>query len=114
MPSGASGGHCSFSIHSRTCMSSASSFCQRPTGLADCNAIAATWTSDESSRDPHCLQARRDNASAFWCLFLGRWTTSKSNSASFSSQQATCPSGSQKFCNHFKELWSVWAVNFLP
>ncbi|KRZ00125.1 hypothetical protein T11_5519 [Trichinella zimbabwensis] len=95
-------------------MSSASSFCHRPTGLAESNAIAATWTSEESSPDPHCLQARRDSASAFWCFFPGRWTTSKSNSASFSNQRATCPSGSRKFCNHFRELWSVRAVNFLP
>ncbi|KRZ77947.1 hypothetical protein T08_6218 [Trichinella sp. T8] len=104
LPSGANCGHVSFSIHSQTCMQSASSFCQRSTGLAESNAIAATWTFEESSPDPLCLQARRDSASAFWCFFPGRWTTSKSNSASFSSQRATCPSGSRKFRNHFREL----------
>ncbi|KRY50528.1 putative protein tag-76, partial [Trichinella britovi] len=106
LPSGASCGHVSFSIHSRTCMHSASSFCQRSTRLAESNAIAATWTSEESSPDPHCLQARRDNASAFWCFFSGRWTTSKSKSFKAVRNSFYCiPHGTGADMKYGIELW---------
>ncbi|KRZ94629.1 putative protein tag-76, partial [Trichinella sp. T8] len=106
LPSGASCGHVSFSIHSRTCMHSASSFCQRSTRLAESNAIAATWTSEESSPDPHCLQARRDNASAFWCFFSGRWTTSKSKSFKAVRNSFYCiPHGAGADMKYGIELW---------
>ncbi|KRZ87420.1 hypothetical protein T08_2352 [Trichinella sp. T8] len=59
---------------------------------------------DEAAFYPHCLQTRRDSASAFCCSRPGRWTTLKSNYARRFNQRATCPSDLRKFSSHLKEL----------
>ncbi|KRX70218.1 hypothetical protein T06_3100 [Trichinella sp. T6] len=69
---------------------------------------------DEAVFYPHCLQTRRDSASAFCCSRPCRWITLKSNYARRFNQRATCPSDLRKFSSHLKELWSVRTMNFLP
>ncbi|KRX81497.1 hypothetical protein T02_7469 [Trichinella nativa] len=114
LPSGAARGQVLCVLHSRICWSSLSLSCHCLIGLAASSLTAPTGTSAVLPSSPHCLQTRRDSASAFWCFRPARWTTSKSNSANLSSQRATCPSGSRKFRSHLKELWSVRAMNLLP